>query len=120
VTEGKIQVIVRSRMAPSATILVKRPLITPAGVWIGNDVNRRIIFQPALDANHQRAVDEGRRLAAEMGLKLEVVDEAKSNFLRRAIRSLGGGFSTSPKLVITPSSASIGGTAVQGTVCTAC
>ncbi|HKT21216.1 MAG TPA: hypothetical protein VJR06_01140 [Nitrososphaerales archaeon] len=119
-TEGKIQVVVRSRMAPSDTIVVKRPLVTPAGFWIGDDVSRKVIFHPALDAEQQMAVAEGRRLADAMGLKLEIVDEAKVNFIRRVLLSLGRGFSTSPKLVITPSSGTFGGAAMQVVPCTAC
>ena len=117
---GKIRVVVHSRMVPSATFVVKRPLVTPAGLWVGDDVARKVIFRAALDAEQQNAVDEGRRLAEEMGLELEIVDEAKAHFLRRALRSLGGGFSASPRLVITPSSGTLGGAAVQGPPCAAC
>lgn len=119
-TEGKIQVVVRSRVVPSTTVLVTKPQITPAGVWFGKDVTRKLVFQPTLDDEHQRVVDEGRRLAKEMDLELEIIDEAKANPLRRVFRFLGRGPSSPPKLVITPAACSFGGAALGGTVRTAC
>ena len=101
-SEGKVQVVVRSRKIPVETIELNLTRMSSPGALVAKERNRAILYRDALDEENQRAIQEGRRLADEMGLRLEVVDESRSSFFRRALSSLGRGSPSSPKLVITP------------------
>ena len=100
--EGKIQVFVRSRRTPAGLMQVSRPLMSGTGVLLGWASSRSTVFESKLDDEHQKAVNEGRRLALQLGLKLEVVDESGVPLLRRVFSYLAG-LALSPKVVITPS-----------------
>ena len=99
-SEGKIQVVVRSRMVPASVRDVQTTRVSNWGT-VRNECRRSVTYESRLDDEHLKAVEEGRRLAMQMGLPLEVIDESKASLLRRVItsshRSPG-----SPMLVITP------------------
>lgn len=101
-SEGKIQVVVRSRQVPDRVIEVNRLWMSRVGVPMGTDNKRVVLYKSGLDAEHKKAIEEGRKLAEQLGLKLEIIDEAKVHPLRRLLASFGRGYK-SPKLVIMPS-----------------
>jgi hypothetical protein len=101
-SEGKVQVVVRSRKMPAETIELNLTRMSYPGTLVAKQRNRAILYRDVLDDEHRRAIQEGRRLADELGLRLEVVDESRSSFFRRVLSSLGRGSPSSPKLVITP------------------
>jgi hypothetical protein len=101
-SEGKVQVMVRSRKIPVETVEFNLTRISYPGALVAKETNRATLYRDDLDEENQRAIQEGKRLADQLGLRLEVVDESRSNFFRRALSSLGKGSPSSPKLVITP------------------
>ncbi|MDE1852343.1 MAG: hypothetical protein KGI38_01215 [Thaumarchaeota archaeon] len=101
--KGKVQVVVQSRQVPARTATVDHQRISYSGVLMTVETNRVLIYEAALDEEHLRALDDGKRLAEEMGLPFEVVDKSRSNFLRRIASWLGRSKSGSPRLVITRS-----------------
>jgi hypothetical protein len=107
IAEGKVQVVVRSRRVPSRLIYVNRLQITYSGLWLGGDGGRVVLYESILDDEHKRAVEEGKRLADQLGLELEIIDESKSSLIKRALASFGRRLQSS-KLVITPSYSPMG------------
>ena len=102
-SKGKVQVVVRSRKVLARTAMIDLSRISYSGVLMPVEKNRVLIYEAALDEDHLKALDDGKRLAEEMGLPFEVVDKSRSNFLRRVASSLGRSPSSSPRLVITRS-----------------
>jgi hypothetical protein len=100
--EGKVQVRVKSRRVPVRTVEVLEPLFSPSGVFMGTRRSKLVLYDNALNQEHQRAIDEGRRLSCHLGFELEVVDSSRSGFFRRMLSSLGRGASESPALMVAP------------------
>ena len=98
-TAGRVKVVVRSRKVPARTIRL------PSGPWptaigLASQLGgvsatalpeRAVVFESVLDDEHRRVIHEGQKLASDLGLELEVIDESQSGFLRRALSSLGVG-----------------------------
>jgi hypothetical protein len=74
---------------------------------LGSVSHREIIYETRLEEDHVKAIEDGRRLADQLGLKLEIIDESRLSLARRVLTLLVGGLSQSPKLVITPSYAPV-------------
>jgi hypothetical protein len=93
---------VRSRRVPSRTIEVIEPFFTASGVRLGTRSNRVILYDSTLAYDHLRAIDEGHKISCSLGLKLEIVDLARSNFARRLLSAFGLRVSKQPALVVKP------------------
>ncbi|GEM_PF-4506336 len=99
---GKIRVIVRSRKVPSRTFDFSEPLYSPLGIPMGTKSSRLVVYDYVLDEQHRKAVEEGQRLACNLGLELEVIDRSKSGLLGRVLSSLGGRRLEGLNMVVTP------------------
>lgn len=99
-TEGKVQVVVRSRKVPCGTTEVSLPLFSPLGLRMGETRDRMVLYESVLDEMQHKAIDEGKELARAMGLELEVVDESKVNFLNRVASALSRRSFRPPALLI--------------------
>lgn len=100
--EGRVQVMVRSSKVPNRTMEVSEPLFSASGFPMGVRRNRVVLYDSTLANDHLRAIEEGQRLSCRLGLKLEIVDLSKSNFVRRLLSALGRGAAEQPNLVVTP------------------
>jgi hypothetical protein len=89
-SDGKIRVVVRSRKVPLRTFDFTEPVYSPLGVLMGARSSRLVAYDYILDEQHMKALEEGQRLACNLGLELEVIDRAKSGLLGRVLSSLGG------------------------------
>jgi hypothetical protein len=111
---GKVKVVVRSRRVPVRTVEFATHPILPVGTYstpIGNMSNsglrreRIVVYESVLDEDQRRAVDEGQRLACNLGLEMEVIDESKLGIFRRMWTSLGRNGSWKPEVVVSITSA---------------
>lgn len=101
--EGRVQVVVRSRRVPVGTISRTEPIYSASGVLVGSVPTQFVLYGRALDEEHRRAIDEGQRLACNLGLEFEVVDESKTGLFRRMLSFLGGNGSGNASVVVSPS-----------------
>jgi len=100
--QGKVKVVVRTRKIPVGTVDISTPTFSASGVFIGMMTKRAVLYDSSLDLEHQRAIDEGRKLSASLGLPLEVVDTSKGSLFSRALASLGGNGSRRPGIMVAP------------------
>jgi hypothetical protein len=103
-SEGKVQVVVRSRRVPTGTVDVRQPVYSgsASGILTCTRSNRIVLYDYVLDEDHKRAIEEGRRISRRLGLELVVVDVSKHGVLRRMLSSLALGASRGPTLVVAP------------------
>ena len=87
-SSGKVKVVVRSRRVPVRTVEFATHPILPVGTYstpIGNFSSaglrreRVVVYESVLDEDQRRAVDEGQRLACNLGLEMEVIDLGEKN-----------------------------------------
>ncbi len=100
--EGRVQVVVRSRRVPIGTISHVEPIYSMSGVQLGSVPSRLVLYGTSLDEEHQHAIDEAQKLACNLGLGLEVVDESRSGLLGRFMSRIGLSDSRSPTVVVSP------------------
>ncbi len=93
---------VRSSKVPNRTMEVSEKLFSASGFPIGVRRNRVVLYDSMLAHDHLRAIEEGQSLSCRLGLKLEIVDLSRSNFMRRLLLAFGRGTSEQPNLVVTP------------------
>lgn len=89
--EGKIQVVVKSRKVPTGIVVRNEPIFTTSGVLLGHQPRRMILYETTLDDSQKRTVEGAQRLAASLGLELEVVDESVLGFLGRVLSKFNRG-----------------------------
>lgn len=115
---GKVRVEVKSRRVPVRTVeFVTHPILpigtisTSVGSFSGPGLRRErvVVYESVLDEEQRRAIDEGHRLACNLGLELEVVDKSKSSLLGRLLSFVGGNSSKSPNVEVFPSDRSMTG-----------
>lgn len=113
-SSGKVKVVVRSRRVPVRTVEFATHPIMPVGTYstpVGNlssSVLRRervVVYESVLDEDQRRAVDEGHRLACNLGLELEVIDESKRSIFKRLWSSFGRSSSGIPGVVVSVTTA---------------
>jgi hypothetical protein len=102
-SRGKVQVVVKSRTVPTGTVSFSQPVFSMSGIRIGEQRDLRVVYGSVLDQEHERAIEEGRKLAHRLGLELEVVDESKAGILKRIATSLTRSLAQRPTLVVSPS-----------------
>jgi hypothetical protein len=102
-SEGKVRVVVRSRKVPAAVVPLRVREISFAGTWYPERLGRSVVYGAKLDEEHQRAIADGRRVADQLGLQLEIIDLSKASALRRALAAIGSRFDQSPRLMVTQS-----------------
>jgi hypothetical protein len=100
--EGKVQVLVRSSKVPNRTMEVSQPLFSASGFPIGTRTNRVVLYDSSLAGDHLRAIEEGQRLSCRLGLRLEIVDLSRTNFVGRLLSVFGRDPSPHPNVVVTP------------------
>ena len=101
-SDGKVQVVVRSRRVPVRTVDFSVPVFSASGIFMGTRSNRLVLYGSALDDTHRRAIEEGQKLSCNLGLDLEVVDTSKSGLFRRILSSFSLGGSELPALKVAP------------------
>ena len=103
-SEGKVQVVVRSRKVPTGTVDFREPIYSgsTAGLLVGVRRNRLVLYGSILDEQHRRAIEEGNRISRSLGLRLEIVDASRQGILRRLLSSLGWDTLHGPTLVVAP------------------
>ncbi len=88
--EGKVQVVVRSRRVPVGTFSYSTPFYSASGVLVGSQPHRSVLYGISLDEENRRTIEEAQKLASNLGMGLEVIDESTSGFLSRFLSRLGG------------------------------
>ena len=101
-SEGKVQVNVRSSKVPNRTMELSEPIYSASGSFMGFRRNRVVLYYSILADHHLRAIEEGQKLSCSLGLKLEIVDLSRANFLRRLLSLFGRSVSERPAFVVTP------------------
>ena len=99
---GKVQVVVRSRRVPARLLEFASTQVSYPSAFVGTVRNRVVRYESRLDEEHLKAIEEGKKLADQMGLELEVIDGSRWNLFRRALFPFTRGRPPPPKLVITP------------------
>jgi hypothetical protein len=99
---SKVKVVVKSRRVPVGTVDISLPSFSPSGVFIGMQTRRAVLYDRSLDTEHQKAIEEGRRLSDSLGGHLEVVDASKSGLFGRVLASLGRRELDRPAIVVAP------------------
>ncbi len=112
--EGKVRVLVKSRKVPARITEFSVPEFAPSGVLMGSRRNRAVLYDYVLDSDQKKVIEEGRRLSCSLGLELEVIDRSRMGVLGRMAAALGRDGSNGPTLVIAPSPADGGGSAIKG------
>jgi hypothetical protein len=100
--DGVVQVKVRSRKVPIATLHRTEPIYSASGVLVGHRPVTQVLFATSLDQDHRRTIDEAQRLASSLGLSLEVVDRSKSGLFGRLISRFSRGSARYPEVVVSP------------------
>ena len=90
-SEGRVRVVIRSRKVPIGTMFHTEPVYSASGVLVGSKPSRLVLYGRTLDAGHRRTIEEAEKLASNLGLGLEVVDEARSGLLNRIFSRVGRG-----------------------------
>jgi hypothetical protein len=98
---GRVRVVVRSRRVPAGTVQVQQKMYSPYGISV-TTTSRQVLYDYVLDEDHQRAIEEARRLAGNLCLDLEVVDSGRQGFLGRLASSLGRRATGNPTVVVSP------------------
>ena len=105
-SNGKVQVLVRTRRVPVGTAKLTKPVYSISGVLLGSTTTRVVIYGAQLDESHRNAIRESHRLSRELGLDLEVVDASKSGPLGRLLSLVKRGISRQPAFLVAPESGS--------------
>jgi hypothetical protein len=103
-SDGKVRVVVKSRKVPADVVEIHQTLYSPSGIPMGVRKSRQVLFTYVLDEDHQRTIEEARKLASSLCLDLEVVDSGKQGFLERLLSSLGRRGVDKPTVVVSPPS----------------
>ena len=111
--------VVRSRRVPTRLVEVRSPRFSHPGGWMSTPSVRAVEYESKLDEENLKAIEDARRIADQMGLRLEILDESRSGLITRALAALRRGFAPSPKLVITPAYAPPGDGPCVGAIGTA-
>lgn len=100
-SNGKVQVLVRTRRVPIGTATLTTPIYSMSGVFLGSTTSRIVLYGTQLDESHRNAIRESHKLSRKLGLDLEVVD-AKSGPLGRLLSLLRRGISRQPAFLVAP------------------
>jgi hypothetical protein len=100
--DGKVQVKVRSRKVPIATINRTEPIYSTSGVLVGYKPVTQVLFGTSIGQEHRRTIEAAQRLACTLGLDLEVVDDSKSGFFSRLASRFSRVSTGHPAVVISP------------------
>jgi len=89
-SEGKVQVIVRSKKVPAYMVAYDVPIYgpTPFGVQSFKQRRYETIYESVLDVEDSAAIQEARKLSSSLGLKLEVMDKSKGSLFARLFSAL--------------------------------
>ena len=99
---SRVKVVVKSREVPVGRVDVSVPSFAPSGVFVGMHTRRVVLYGTSLDTEHQKAIEEGRRLSETLGLPLEIVDASKSGFFERIRGLFGWRGLDRPAIVVAP------------------
>jgi len=100
--DGKVRVLVKSRRVPSGMVQLRQTTYLLSGIPMATKIDHKVLYDYVLDEEHQRAIEEARKLAGNLCLDLEVIDSGKQGFLDRLLSSLGRGGSVSPTIEVSP------------------
>ena len=70
---------------------------------MGYKTSRVVLYDSILDEEHQRAMEEARRISSMLGLEMEVVVAKRWGLFGRILSSLGLAGSGHPAIVVSPS-----------------
>jgi hypothetical protein len=100
--DGRVRVLVKSRRVPSGMVHLHHTTYSLYGVPMVTRTDHRMLFDYVLGEDHQRAIEEARKLAGSLGLGLEVVDSGKQGFFGRLLSSFGRGGAENPTIEVVP------------------
>ena len=101
-SNGRVQVVVRTRKVPVGVTLLSTPNYTMSGVSMGTTTRRAVLYGTRLDESQIEAIREGRRLSRRLGLDLEVVDVSRFGPFRKLLSLVGWGASSAPAFLVAP------------------
>ncbi len=84
---GKIRVVLKSRRVLVGSTTVRNTLYSQNGFPYGVEARRIELYGRIFDEPHLKAMEEGRRLARDLGVELEVVDRSELNPIKRILSS---------------------------------
>jgi len=64
--------------------------------------DHKVLYDFVLDEEHQRAIEEARKLAGSLCLDLEVIDSGRQGFIARLLSHLGRGGAGNPTIEVSP------------------
>jgi hypothetical protein len=88
-SEGKIQVVVRSRKTPIGTVLRTEPIYSTSGLLVGYRPSVSVLYRTSIDEDHRRTLAEAQKLASSLGIGLEVIDESRLGLLSGLLHGFG-------------------------------
>ena len=100
--EGKVRVLVKSRKVPDGIVNLRQTTYSFSGIPIATRTDHKVLYNYVLDEEHQRAIEEARKLAGSLSLGLEVIDSGKQGFLGRLLSSFGRGGAGNPTIEVSP------------------
>ena len=99
---GRVRVLVRSRRVPAGVVRLNQTTYSLTGIPIATRTDHKVLYDYVLDEDHQRAIDEAKKLARSLCLGLEVIDSGKQGFFTRLFSSLGQGGTRNPTVELSP------------------
>lgn len=99
---GKVRVHVKSRKVPAGMVQLHQTTYLLSGIPITTRTVHKVLYDYVLGEDHQRAIEEARRLAGSLCLDLEVIDSGKQGFFSRMLSTLGRGGGEGPSIEVTP------------------
>ena len=100
-SDGKVRVLVKSRKVPAGMVQLQQTTYMLSGIPTTR-TDRRVLYDYVLDDDHQKAIEEARKLARALSLDLEIVDSARRGFFGRLLGSLGRGGAGNPTIEVSP------------------
>jgi len=107
-SNGKVRVLVKSRKVPTGVIQLHQTTYLFSGIPMKTTrMERRVLYDYVLGEDHQRAVEEARKLAGSLCLDLEVIDSRNQSLFGRLMSFLDGRNGQNPSIEVSPPAVTI-------------
>lgn len=88
-SEDGVRLLVRSRRVPTRIARYAVPVSIRGGL-VFSEPREAVVYDYVLEEEQRELLDHARHLAESLGVRLEVIDTSRENFVARAFRSLLG------------------------------
>ena len=91
-------------MGPTGVVQLRQTIYSISGIPMATSIDHRVRYDYVLDKDHQRAIEEARKLAGSLCLGLEIIDSGKQGLFGRLWSSFSRGGAGNPTIEVSPPS----------------